>query len=74
VHASDLYFKYALTPISAPLFISLLIIYKPAHHIHRTIKTTDEIRVRIDKVDIPRFYPVVGVKKGDSIRIIIEKV
>jgi len=38
------------------------------------IKKTDEIRVRIDKLDMPRFYPAVDVKKGDSIRIIIEKV
>jgi hypothetical protein len=38
------------------------------------IKKTDEIRVRIDKVDTLIFYPAVDEKKGDSLRIIIEKV
>jgi hypothetical protein len=38
------------------------------------IKKTDEMRVRIDKVETLSFKSPVDLKNGDSIRIIIEKV
>jgi hypothetical protein len=38
------------------------------------IKTNDEVRVRIDKVEPLSFRSPVDLKNGDSIRIIIEKV
>ena len=38
------------------------------------IKKTDDLRVRIDKLETLRFYPSVDLKKGDSIRITIEKI
>ena len=37
------------------------------------IKTSD-VRVRIDNVETLRFKPSVDLKKGDSIRVTIEKV
>ena len=38
------------------------------------IKTNDEVRVRIDKVESLSFRSPIDLKNGDSIRIIIEKV
>ena len=38
------------------------------------IGTADDVRVRIDNVETLRFKPSMGLKKGDSIRVIIEKV
>ena len=38
------------------------------------IKKTDDVRVRIDKFETLTFYPSVDLKKGDSIRITIEKI
>ena len=38
------------------------------------IKTTDDMRVRIDKVEAMSFKPSMDIKNGDSIRITIEKV
>jgi uncharacterized lipoprotein len=38
------------------------------------IGKTDDVRVRIDNVETLRFKPSVDLKKGDSIRVTIEKV
>ena len=38
------------------------------------IGKTDDVRVRIDNVETQRFKPSVDLMKGDSIRVIIEKV
>ncbi len=38
------------------------------------IGKTDDMRVRIDNVETLRFKPSVDLKKGDSIRVTIEKV
>lgn len=38
------------------------------------IKKTDNVRVRIDNVETLRFNPSVDLKKGDSIKVTIEKV
>ena len=38
------------------------------------IKITDDVRVRIDKVENLSFKPSMEIKNGDSIRITIEKV
>ena len=38
------------------------------------IGKTGDVRVRIDNVETLRFKPSVDLKKGDSIRVIIEKV
>ena len=38
------------------------------------IKKSDEIRVRIDDVETLKFKPSVDLKKGDYIRVTIEKV
>jgi hypothetical protein len=38
------------------------------------IKTTDDLRVRIDKFETMSFKPAMDLKNGDSIRITIEKV
>ena len=40
----------------------------------RDIKQTDDVTVKIDHVETLKFKPSVEVKKGDSIRITIEKV
>ena len=40
----------------------------------RDIKQTDDVSVKIDHVETLKFKPAVEVKKGDSIRITIEKV
>jgi len=37
------------------------------------IKKTDDLRINIDGVEILRFKPSVDLKKGDSVRITIEK-
>jgi urease accessory protein UreF len=38
------------------------------------IRKTGDVRVRIDNVETLRFMPSVDLKKGDSIRVTIEKV
>jgi hypothetical protein len=38
------------------------------------IKTTDDIRIRIDHVEGLRFKPAVDLNNGDTIKITIEKV
>ncbi|MFC1900773.1 hypothetical protein ACFLYN_04180 [Chloroflexota bacterium] len=38
------------------------------------IRKTDDVRVRMDNVETLRFKPTEDLKKGDSIRITIEKV
>ena len=38
------------------------------------IGKTDDVRVRVDNVETLRFKPSVDLKKGDSIRVTIEKV
>ena len=38
------------------------------------IKTSDDLRVRIDKFEAMSFKPAMDLKNGDSIRITIEKV
>jgi len=38
------------------------------------IRKTSDVRVRIDNVETLRFKPSVDLKKGDSIRVTIEKV
>ena len=38
------------------------------------IGKADDVRVRIDDVETLRFKPSIGLKKGDSIRVTIEKV
>ena len=38
------------------------------------IGKTDDARIRIDNVETLRFKPSVDLKKGDSIRVTIEKV
>jgi len=38
------------------------------------IRTTDELRIRIDKFESMNFRPSMDLKNGDSIRITIEKV
>jgi len=38
------------------------------------IGKADDVRVRIDNVETLRFKPSVDLKKGDSIRVTIEKV
>ncbi len=40
----------------------------------RDIKQTDDVSVKIDDVETLKFKPSVEVKKGDYIRITIEKV
>jgi ribosomal 50S subunit-recycling heat shock protein len=39
----------------------------------RDIEKADDVRVRIDNVETLRFKPSVNLKKGDSIRVTIEK-
>jgi hypothetical protein len=38
------------------------------------VKTTDQLKIRIDKFDPTTFKPSIDLKWGDNIRIIIEKV
>lgn len=38
------------------------------------IRSTNDVRVKIDNVDLPKFHPSVDLKKGDFIKITIEKV
>ncbi|MFH1485858.1 MAG: hypothetical protein ABIH46_07295 [Chloroflexota bacterium] len=38
------------------------------------IKVTDNVKVRIDNVETLRFKPPVDLKKGDSVKVTIEKV
>jgi ribosomal 50S subunit-recycling heat shock protein len=40
----------------------------------RDIRKTGDVRVRIDNVETLRFKPSVDLKKGDSIRVTIDKV
>jgi hypothetical protein len=40
----------------------------------RDIGKDSDVRVRIDNVEMLRFKPSVDLKKGDSIRVTIEKV